>query len=225
MFTRLSMILILIVAVATVNASMLVRYEFSEDGQAVNTGTNGVDGVINGDATVSGGVLNLAGTGFVDSLNPTGGSISELTVGGFYKSTTDAGWDTLLGNGGNLQLGVGYGNVMWDVQSYHAQPLPDLFDGEWHHVVGTYSSSGNIAKCYVDGVEVISYARTGVLGVNSIWVGGDNDWPERGLIGQMDDVRIYDEAISLEEVIAWQVPEPTTMALLGLGAVLLRRKK
>jgi hypothetical protein len=41
--------------------------------------------------------------------------------------------------------------------------------------------------------------------------------------GGMDDVRVYSHALTAAEIAL--IPEPATMAILGLGALLIRRKR
>ena len=76
----------------------------------------------------------------------------------------------------------------------------DYGDGEWHHVVAT--RDGNKAKIYVDGALVKEGdAMDGNIG------GDDTNWylAQDGntngyLIGAMDEVRIYNRALTEEEV-------------------------
>lgn len=51
-----------------------------------------------------------------------------------------------------------------------------------------------------------------------LWAGGHGD----RAYGYLDEIRISDSALSVDEFL---VPEPATLALLGLGALVLRRKK
>lgn len=77
--------------------------------------------------------------------------------------------------------------------------------GSWYHVLATYD--GSVVKIYVNGTEEYSAARSGALG----WSGvadtsqfniGTYSAPSSGrsLHGDIDDVRVYDRAISIDEV-------------------------
>jgi hypothetical protein len=89
-----------------------------------------------------------------------------------------------------------------------------LTDGEWHHVASVLESPGSPTvediKMYVDGVqEAISNVKpVGIdtVGGRNVWIGdGHHDRPLPSLI---DDVRIYDRALSEAEVaaIAYMLP-------------------
>ncbi|WP_187279665.1 PKD domain-containing protein [Quadrisphaera setariae] len=76
-------------------------------------------------------------------------------------------------------------------------------DGTWHHVVLTQGAAG--LRLYVDGAVVLSNAQTGNESGYGYWrVGGDTTW--RGtsssfyLDGTVDEVAIYDRALSAETV-------------------------
>lgn len=70
----------------------------------------------------------------------------------------------------------------------------------WHHYVGTYD--GATIRLYVDGVLVASEAKTGMIGVDtgSMFFGLD-DGLARFFAGSMDEVRIYNRALSAAEVV------------------------
>ncbi|MFN3407784.1 MAG: beta strand repeat-containing protein [Limisphaerales bacterium] len=75
-------------------------------------------------------------------------------------------------------------------------------DGNWHHVVVSYANGTGNSKIYVDGeldtsgtlTPVATTTSTNIL-IGDSWAGTD-----RKFRGQIDDVRIYDHALSLEEV-------------------------
>jgi len=77
--------------------------------------------------------------------------------------------------------------------------------GEWHYVCGTYDITDG-AKLYVDGVLDVSVADTAGIAVNTneVWIGGNNGdtgWkPYRLFDGVIDEVRVYDRALSADEV-------------------------
>ena len=111
-------------------------------------------------------------------------------------------------------------------------------DGAWHHYSATYDGSNAII--YVDGAPIGSKGASGNvnLGTYDLLIGQDPKvWYGEGASWQLgaycDDVRIYNAGLSDLEVLAQfqagrsvLIPEPTTIALLGLGAFgLIRRKR
>ena len=108
--------------------------------------------------------------------------------------------------------------------------------GQWQHVAGTYD--GSMMRLWVwkpgDALhgEIVSTAKTGTIAVDptvTVAIGNNGPGLPGGLSktfhGAIDDVRIYNTALSQEEIAAL-IPEPVTIALLGLGGLaLLRRRK
>ncbi|MBI9018281.1 MAG: PEP-CTERM sorting domain-containing protein [Phycisphaerae bacterium] len=111
-------------------------------------------------------------------------------------------------------------------------------DGLWHHVAVTMDGTATVCsqvKLYVDGVldtnidsgdanPIISQVNAPVtIG----WIDIKNDTSRthpQAFKGNIDDVMIYDEALDAAAIGA-MVPEPTTITLIGLGALSLIRRR
>ena len=105
-----------------------------------------------------------------------------------------------------------------------------MVDSAWHHYAGVYD--GAKLKLYVDGIlNVEADHNTGVnVTTWRLWIGAcdeKKDWNNgRQFAGMIDEVKLLDEAldaVAIRELSG--VPEPATIALLGLGGALLIRKK
>ena len=73
--------------------------------------------------------------------------------------------------------------------------------GQWQHVAATYD--GTTARIYIDGVEAASKLFTGNLGNSNVWrVGAYGASPTGFFDGAIDDLRIYDRALTASEVAA-----------------------
>ena len=72
-------------------------------------------------------------------------------------------------------------------------------DNAWHFICGVKDQ--NKYSIYVDGSLSKSGTNTHSYSANdSIWIGNHGAWNEGGFVGLIDDVRIYDRALSAEEV-------------------------
>ncbi len=108
-------------------------------------------------------------------------------------------------------------------------------DGKWHQVLGTYD--GTRTSIFVDGVfQSSSPGGNPSLNNDAPFMVGGFKSPDGSLIGaftgQIDEVRIYDSALSAAEVAkvyasVTAVPEPETYAtmLAGLGVLGARARR
>jgi hypothetical protein len=136
---------------------------------------------------------------------------TELSIACWVKHTS-TGWNNIVergfwGDPDGIGLMMDYNTTSVSFGFYfnnnNARSKANAQDGQWHHVVGTLSKgeSGWLYSIYVDGK--LDNTQTGTQGLaptSKGWAIGaryDGSFPYRGLI---EDVRIYDRALSLSEV-------------------------
>ncbi|MBI1374968.1 MAG: hypothetical protein GC159_19800 [Phycisphaera sp.] len=111
----------------------------------------------------------------------------------------DATWRLSLADkaNGRLSFSINSGSP----NDYAASTATSLNDDKWHHVVGVYS--GVTVDLYVDGQLAGTNSRVSSA-VNRqsrpIWISGNADKPGRELIGAVDDVRVYQGAMTDAQV-------------------------
>ena len=141
---------------------------------------------------------------FVDSFEP------QVLLSGYHNS----GYRLAFDDGNDLWWTInieGDGDVSVPIRHEGITP------GEWHHVTGTYN--GYTSKIYLDGILRNQVNVTGAIHYennNYIIVGADAgtyDTPDpacpRYFRGGIDEVRIYDRALSYGEVMDDRVSCPT----------------
>ena len=80
--------------------------------------------------------------------------------------------------------------------------------GQWQHLAATYD--GTTARYYIDGIEVASRTVSGSVGNSNIWrIGAYGTSPGGFFDGTIDDVRIYNRALSAGEV-QFDMNQPVT---------------
>jgi len=135
------------------------------------------------------------------SLNPT----NALTVMAWIHADDWIGNQRILQKGvddqyrlldeGNLEFGLA-GVSGGDIGT----PLPTT--GAWHHVAGTYD--GSTITLYVDGVKRVSNSASGPLQTSStsLYIGNKplSSYPGDRFKGIIDEVRIYNRALSNQEI-------------------------
>ena len=100
--------------------------------------------------------------------------------------------------------------------------------GNWHQLTGTFD--GTQIALYIDGILWATERDPGTIGVNNqnLYIGRAVPGFETGYFfdGSIDDVRIYNRALSSGEVQQlYNIPEPATIALFCLGIAALRNRR
>jgi tetratricopeptide (TPR) repeat protein len=140
---------------------------------------------------------------------------SEVTVAAWIKvNRFDKEWQAI----------VTKGDSAWRIQRYQStdsiefacsglkipsgSPYGGLFgaksvnDGKWHHVAGVYD--GEKMVLYIDGIEDASQPASGAIGNNDkpVYIGENAEMTGRFWNGLIDDVRVYNYALSEGQVTA-----------------------
>jgi hypothetical protein len=247
-FSLILPVLLLALVTAIANATLVAHYEF--EGSADDSTGNNI-GILVGDAEIindpeRGLVLGLDGDGdYVDCGNgPLINNLSTFSVALWFKTdiippsakypcfvsqrdTSNLVWAFLLH--GDFSGGVN-ARIVTDgtdpTTTTHF--IPEI--GQWYHTVMTYDDTvDRKIHIYINGVEQ-SYLHfvpaTGMVSLNpSVHVAiGNRIGGGRDFDGLIDDVRIYNHALT-EAEIRTIVPEPATLCLLMMGAVIALRQR
>ena len=195
------------------------------DGDANDITGNNNDGVVSGNPTYQAGVfgqaIGLDGEGnYVDCGNKTTLSLTnQLTLTAWIKvGKFDKEYQTIVSKGDNswrlsragksnsIEFACngtaatkwnGTGEVPWAVIG-----TTNLNDGKWHHVAGVFDSS--TLYLYIDGVLEAAKAAAKSIDISNydVCIGSNAQAPKRDWNGLVDDVRIYDYALSQGEIIS-----------------------
>ncbi len=82
-------------------------------------------------------------------------------------------------------------------------PVGFLDDGEFHHLAGVYNPDESLATFYIDGENVGDAVASGELTRNRqpVWIGQDPQNLNEGWGGLIDDVALFNHALTEEEVL------------------------
>jgi hypothetical protein len=193
---------------------LVAAYGFEEgSGTVVNdVSGNGNDGAIaNATWTTSGkfgSALTFNGTSALVTVNDsaslrlTGGMTLEAWM---YPTSVGTSWRDVIYKGDDIYFLLGAspnasrpeaGGTFAEVYGTGA-----LTANTWTHLAGTYD--GATLRLYVNGVQVAILAWTGTIATsaNPLQIGGDSIYGQY-FQGQIDEVRIYNRALSASEVLA-----------------------
>jgi hypothetical protein len=203
-------------------------YDFSS-GVTDLAGTQ--NGTLLGGATVSGGVLNLAGTGqyaeFATSIVPTAGSYSVALFA--WGNAVQTGYTELIsqGNSGGPGFYIGTdfsGTLIRATDSWVSTGAAFGAPGVWTHYALVVDAGANTAKLFVNGslAALLPQAIVTTSGGSPTRLGRQFAPYNEFFNGAIDEVRTYDGVLTVAEVQTLAaVPEPATAGLLLGGLALL----
>jgi len=236
------LVLAVLVIVAGANGAVLERHDFGAiaPGGWANSGTSTWAALPQGSAVLAEDVLGLRG--IVAKL----GSTSWLQVGAdpvlnadittqlsidvwAYSASTSTAQQRVVGRAYDWYIdqasATRFASFTFRDARAPATPITlvgnsVLNDSLWHHIVATYDAAAGTASLNVDGTIVTgTYASGGTVSQTAsaryaIGARATSDTLGTNMFrGSVDDVRISN------------VPEPTTIALLGLGMLAFRRRR
>lgn len=122
--------------------------------------------------------------------------------------------------------------------SYQMKTAPFTPDGKWHHVVGILDFPNDTIRIYIDSIEALvesaSFASSVYQpGTSFTQIDGIGASPAGGSFwdGLLDEVALYAYRLGDDEIQKHYlagtaaIPEPTVLALLGLGLAALARRR
>ncbi len=193
-------------------AGLVAHYSF--DGNANDSSGNGYHGTLNGGATyvagLQGSALDCDG---VDGYVSTGKSASDLGIGGNSPRTVTV-WVFTRGfaNGGIYDVGArttGQDFCLrtldsienrWRIQ-YWGGDFDFTYDtaDRWVHFAHVHD--GTHTKIYADGVLIVDWEKTIDTTDTNSWQIGLYGWPDSYFDGIIDELSLYNRALSPEEIL------------------------
>jgi hypothetical protein len=87
-----------------------------------------------------------------------------------------------------------------DATEHFTSSVTSLQPNQWYHVVGLFDNASNRIKLYIDGNLVLDAAETGNPSINDDDVLISNSTVSEFWNGKIDDLRIYNRALSADEI-------------------------
>jgi len=175
------------------------------DGTLTNMAGDEWTGGIIGGALQFDGINDYVDCGNDGSLQITG---TEISLAAWVKWDSADDWSTIAMKTSSGNWTDGYGlyahsdnTVNFYVNEWDVNVASKAFtaDGQWHHVAGTYDGSN--VRVWVDGVEGTPDSYTGsITNANHPFEIGRGYSDSYNFDGTLDDVRIYNRALSASEI-------------------------
>jgi hypothetical protein len=223
--TYLATVMVALAPCVAQAADPIVYYSFDDLGAVVDQSGHGFDGTIHGGVTLEKGYLgNCFGFNGTDAYVELQRPVQDsFTITGWIKADVPgrAGsqayegsgifWSDVAGVANDFvvaalgtKLSFFCGNPDLSVNSNG-----DLVTGEWMHIAAVRDVQARTINVYIDGKldNSISHSNTGPLNAQAVLVIGANTLDSRYFTGLIDEVKIYDVALSADEIRAMAPPK------------------
>jgi hypothetical protein len=196
-----------------IRQGLLAHWPFDEGRGTIasDKSGNGVGGAVRGARWVRGRIgvaLEFRETsGNVTSSRPVELARRSFTLSAWARRTGTGSYQFIMTQGEDARSrGLQFGFTERDqfILGFWADDLATrrrYSDLSWHHWAATYDVGSGARAIYCDGVTVASdVARSAYLGSGAVYVGKTAMGGQQAFAGVIDDVRIYDRALSPAEV-------------------------
>ncbi len=200
--------------------SGLMAY-YSFDGNSNDSSGNGLNGTLNGATLTSDKFGNsdraysFDGNDYIEiSDDQKLTSTNQLSIVAWFKKSSNSELLTIMQKGSDdtneeYILSVHNSNIYFDVGDGggpYIQPSYSVSSGVWHHIVAVHNRTGGNSslKIYINGQNiggtVINPTRVPMDNSDSVTIGKRKSYSTQSFIGQIDEVRIYNRALSDEDI-------------------------
>ena len=216
-----SLLFVLFVFAQDLQAGLIAYWDFEEGaGEVVHDSTGNNDGTINGevnwvDGYIGGGLEFDGSTNYVDcGADPSLDVTDTITVTAWIKADIIGDWVGIVTKGiesatfamqtwgdGSLRFSPNWGDPAGAVGSGSFNSDNKMAAGEWVHAAVT--SDGETVRFYINGVlDTLEVELAITFGTNteSLTLGCDFPGGDEYYNGVMDEVRVYDEALTVAEI-------------------------
>ena len=179
------------------------------DTQGVNTLT-GYDVTFDDGKYNEAGVFNLSNFSYVDAGNDVSLNITDaITIEAWVKPTDLSNAVHLVASNSNGIIGYefGFSDLPYALRFYTGGSgndflVPDISLNTWMHIAATYSLSDDKIYYYLNGIQKGSVTPYGPIASSTLdlYIGRRNAGTAWWFNGSIDSVRIYNRALSEEEV-------------------------
>ncbi len=191
------------------------KLDESEGTTVADSSGNGNNGTLQGDPQWRpaegkiGGAIELDGNGdFVKIANESAFDITgQITIAAWVNiSSVPQEWTGIVTKGDSAwRLSTDFANNVFHfgvAEGDYINGQRSVGSNQWHHVAGVYD--GSQIKIYVDGKLDASRPRSGPIGTNNfpVCIGENHELRGRYWDGLIDDVRVYNYALSEKEIAA-----------------------
>ena len=106
------------------------------------------------------------------------------------------------GQNDNFWLALSGPNLVLGIDGNFFIPSTSFVSNQWYHVAASFDDAADMVRIYVDGVEVYAQSTSASLGANTAELYIGNNWENKTWDGLLDDVRLYNQALTAQEIAA-----------------------